>query len=680
MTGRVQRFYKFGPYLVNKEEKLLMRGGEEAPVKPKVFDTLLMLIENQGRLVSKEELMQALWPDSFVDESSLTQSISLLRKTLGKQAGGGDYVETLPKRGYRFAANVEVSVLDYERSPGGAWDVPGTGGHDADAGRVAAVAEGAAANQQLPSPGTRLRLRRPPVPTPAGRQRRYDMLAGLGRAVLGAVRSLMSPGGASGKEEDGHLRFIAVLPFKELGREASEQALGLAMADSLIYRLNRLGAITTLPTSSVAKFSGNEHDAKVVGERLGVKAVLDGTVQHSDSRVRVTVTLLNVAHGWTLWSGRFDERYTDIFALQDSIADKVSRALELRLAPGAASRPPKGFTRNVEAYRLYSIGLLHWNKRSPEGLLRALDLFRAAAEKDPGFALAFAAICDVHILINFYRYDIVPRGEGRERAEGAARKALSLDPTLPEAYAALGAVRVRFDQRYGEGELLYRRALELGPNLGVAHLRYGYLLLMLGRLDEALQQFHRALELDPLSPSVLTNVSACHLYKREPDEAIKYAKLALEIDPNFYRARDNHGMAYVLKGMYGEARAEFEMMTKQEGTHVYGRERLAFLYAVMGRRDAARELLDALERDQQSRGRVQNGPSARAQVYAALGQKKQALELLEKAAETEETLLLSLRYDYDFDSLRSEPDFISLVSRLELKVGAMAQLKEGAQR
>jgi tetratricopeptide (TPR) repeat protein len=273
------------------------------------------------------------------------------------------------------------------------------------------------------------------------------------------------------------------------------------------------------------------------------------------------------------------------------------------------------------------------------------------------------------VLLDYYDFDFAPAAERRAKAEEMAQRALALDDNLAESHAAMGAVNARFMKKYKTAEQFYKRALELSPNFGTVYVRYAFLLIALGRVDEALQQLYLAREVDPLSISILTNISACYLYTDKPAEAVKYSKMVLDIEPDFYIALDNLGSAYMYQGMYREAEETFRRIVTQDETRFFGEERLAFFFAFTGRREEAQQLLNELLKHQQERNSEQT-PTSLAQVYAALGENERAMKLLNAIADDGEIHIQDLRSNPDFDSLRSDADFQSLLQREEMKLNS----------
>jgi DNA-binding winged helix-turn-helix (wHTH) protein/TolB-like protein/Tfp pilus assembly protein PilF len=661
MDKKESRLYEFDSFCLDASERVLRRDLQEEPLTPKVFETLLLLVENSGRVVGKEELLKTIWPDSFVEESSLTQNISLLRKALRDGGDGRRFIETVPKRGYRFIAPVR---LVNNCAPSG--EAP----PESLATTEAAVkGENESHTDRQEEVELQTSLQPAPSAFPAninsGRKVAVIVIA-ISLAVAGGIyfRGTKYQDGVSAKGGN-RVRSLAALPFKPLGGASGDEFLGLGMADALILKLGGFDGLRVLTTSSIAQYTGRGHDAREVGRRLGVDAMLDGTIQRIGARVRVTATMLDLRDGKIIWSGKFDEKFTDMFALQDSISEKVSGALKLRLTAGGGSQPSRLFTDNMEAYQLYSMGLYFSNKSNPEGTAKAVEYFRQAAEKDPQYALAFAMLANTYALVDANAYDFMTREEARKKARAAAAKALELDGSLPEAIAAAGLMKAQFDGDFEEAEKMYRRAIDLNPSLGTVHLLYAILLSEMDRLEESARQMQRALELDPLSPVIITSMSVLRHVARQPDETIKYARLALEVDPNFWRAHIMLAEAYEAKGMYQEAEAEYRKLAETERLSRYANHKLIYLYVVMGRRDEARKLF---EETQKSRQEGKSDPYAMfsiALAHLALGQKDEAFEWLNRTADAGVFSRLALQRSLKLDPLRSDPRFESLRRRLK---------------
>ncbi len=335
-----KRFYKFGQFCLDAAKRVLLRGGAIVPLTRKAFDTLLVLVENRGELLEKEELMKRVWPDSFVEENNLNQSISALRKALGETAAAQNYIATVSKRGYRFIADVKES--DEEDAP----------------------------KEQA-------------------------------------------------SEKDAVINAIAVLPFKSLSLEKTDEYLGLGMADSLITRLSNIRQIVVRPTSAVLKYTASSQDPISVGRELRVRSVLEGSVRRAAERIRVTVQLVSIPDGASLWAAKFDESFTDIFAVEDSISERVAEALTLKLTSEEKSLLTKRYTANAEAHRLYIKGRYYASRLTREGFDKGIECFNQAIALDPSYALAYEGLA-------YYYLEsldlLLPPGEAMPKAREAAKR------------------------------------------------------------------------------------------------------------------------------------------------------------------------------------------------------------------------------------------------------------------
>jgi DNA-binding winged helix-turn-helix (wHTH) protein/TolB-like protein/Flp pilus assembly protein TadD len=661
MDKKESRLYEFDRFCLDASEHILLYDVQEVPLTPKVFETLLLLVENSGHVVGKEELLKTIWPDSIVEESSLSQNIFQLRKAFGDGSDGRRFIETIPKRGYKFIAPVKV----VNNRAAAVDDLPH---HSVTT--EAALKEGTENHTHRQE---EVLIQSGPQPTSSA----FHLNLPLGRKLAVIVIILMLALGGSvylwaEKRRDeastksrNRVRSLAALPFKSIGSESGDEFLGLGMANALILKLSSFDGLTILTTGSIARYTGRGHDAREVGKRLGVDAVLDGTIQQVGDRVRVTAALLDLRDSKILWSGKFDEQFSDVFALQDSISERVSGALKLQLAAGERPHPSKRFTESVDAYQSYSMGLYFCNKGTPEGLSKGVEYFRQATEKDPNYALAFALLAGTYAAIAGNGYDFMTRDEVREKAQAAAAKAIELDGSLPEAVAAVGLVKEEFDCDSEGAEQMYRRAIDLKPGFGIVYMIYAGLLIKEDRLEEAIKHMQRALEFDPLSPVINSYMSLLHRSTGRPDEALKYARIAFEISPNYWYARARLGEAYEANGMYQEAAAEYRKIAEIEEFSLYGKHKLIYLYIVMERRDEARKLFAEAQKSlQKGKGKPQAMVSI-AFAHIALGLNDKAFEWLKRAVDSGYISYFTLQRNAKLDPLRSDPRFESLRHRLK---------------
>lgn len=646
MRTQPARAYRFNGFLLNVSERSLSHDGEPVQLTPKAFDTLVALVTRGGRLVEKDELLKEVWPDTFVEEATLTQNIFTLRKVLGPE--GGRYIETVPKRGYRFVCEA-VAVADAEdgllmhRHTDSRLLLKEEYEED-EQGRAAVVPH-------------RSRLRAFP------RGRRLAAVATLAAVFATGGVWLAYQWRVKSAEHTAtvnSVRKVAVLPFRPLGADSNNDMLGLGMADAVILKLSRIERLTVLPTGTIIRFAGHDGDQLAAGRELGVDAVLEGTVQRSGERVRVTVQLVALADGRTIWSDKFDDRFTNIFDIQDSISEQMARSLSSSLSGEERRQLGKRQTLSTAAYDSYLMGLFFWNKRSKEGLAKAIEYFEKAVGADPNYALAYAMLSDCYYLQLYYSYGEAPPEEILAKAKVAAERALALDDTLAEAH--LADAMLKGAEGYGlESMSSLRRARELNPNLAVARLRLAWMLADTGRLDEAVSEMKRAQELDVLSPANNGALGMLLVYAHRAPEGLVYSRKAFELDSENYRVQVNLAYTYFFNGMYDES---LEQYRRAEGLKPEGRGELlpayAYVYLAAGRREEALGLLPEAER----LAREGKGDSyALAVLYGALGDKDKGLEWLDRALGRERVQARALRYDPQLEPLRHDKRFAELLMR-----------------
>jgi len=635
MNRRSLHFYEFGPFRLNITERLLERNSELVPLTPKVFDTLAVLVENNGHIVEKSELMQQLWPDSFVEESSLTQNISLLRRALAEGGDESQYIETIPKRGYRFIAH----VTEVEETADALINMSG------QALVAPSNSAGVAPDSMIVS------AKSEPI------QRRF-LKSGYLPAVsaclaLAAVLTAVFLVRAKRQTENFRPKSVAVLPFKTIGTDRESDLLGLGMADALILKLSRLDQVTVLPTSAVFSLSSHDKEPVTLGKELGVEGILDGTIQKDGDWVRVTAQLIRLSDGKTVWSGKFDERYGSIFRLQDSISDQLSTSLRFQVSDTV--KPVKTHaTDNPAAYQDYITGLYFWNRRTRENLPKAIQYLEQAVQKDPDFAEAHAMLADCYYLSVTDEYAATNVDEALTRAETSVNKALALDDTVAEAHIVKAGLNL-MTRRFEDAGTEFQRGLELKPNYAIGHVRYAYFLFYSLRLDQAVMQMRRAQELDPVS-AVTNGALAGMLYTaRCYDESISYSKRSLELEPKGVSARLNLGEAYIQKRMFNEAHEAFDQVLEIDPR--YASWEKAYSYSLAGRRPEALRMLATAEKHEE-------GPNYfnHALIYGALGDMDKAFEQMDKIR-LNRVMAAQIIFDPQFDPLRKDPRFNDFLKR-----------------
>jgi TolB-like protein/Tfp pilus assembly protein PilF len=454
---------------------------------------------------------------------------------------------------------------------------------------------------------------------------------------------------------------VAVLPFHSLTGPEDEY-LGLGMADTLITRLGSTRTVIVRSTGAVRRYLGKDVDPVATGRELGVDAVLEGSIQSAAGRLRGTMRLLRVRDGATLWSESFDERAGDIFSLQDSISERVSGALALRLTEAQRTLLTRHDTEDVEAYHLYLKGRFFWNKRTREGFRRGLALFEQAVERDPAYARAHTGLADSYIGLAYYEYD--RPHDAMPRAKAAALRALAIAPTLAEAHASLAHIKGNYEWDWAAAEQEWRRAISLDPDYATAHQWYAvHYLTPTGRLEEARREARRAQELDPLSPVFNAFLGATLLFSRRPDEAIEECRKTIDLYPEFGVGHWYLGRAYLQKGRSRESLVELTEAVRLSGGSPLMQGTLAFAHAAAGDPHQARQVLDGLMRLRREHYASAVGVAV---AHAALGERDEALRWLEEAADERAFHLVYLKVWPELDALRAEPRFVALVRRVGL--------------
>lgn len=606
--------YEFGPFRLEPGERRLLQHGKPVPLTPKILDTLLILVENHGQLVKKTDFMRLLWPNTFVEEIALAGNISDLRKALGEGTDGQKYIQTVPKSGYRFVAQVTLVDTSLPAQVASASNTRRLIRHRAllaAGGTLALFAFGSAV----------WLWHRPPTPVP--------------------------------------IRSLAVLPFRSLQPNGGDAILQFGLADALISRLSN-SQINVRPIGSVLRYADAASDPIRAGRELKVDAVLEGNIHSQPGAVRVTVRLLKVTDGSAIWTGSFDQPASQPFKIEDAVASEVVEALALRF-PGNQKRmlAARHTTENAEAHQLYMKGRFFWGRRSQDGFRKAIGCFEQAIQNDPNYAEAYAGLADSLNLLGGYSY--VAQKEVIERSRAAVAKALQLDPKLGEAHTTLALIHENYDWDWPATEREYKLAIQLNPNYATAHSWYGEFLTYMGRFEESFSEMQRALQLDPVSISINNDACFVYYFSRQYDKAIEQCTRVLEMEPRFVRARDRLAVTLVRKRMYVEALAAAQSMGTDENSSD-DISLLGLAYAAMGDRTQARKYQALLNSLADRGGRVL--PLDRVGIPLELGSKGEALHWLEKTYENHDVGLIILSTDAAFDRLRGERRFQALMKKM----------------
>jgi DNA-binding winged helix-turn-helix (wHTH) protein/TolB-like protein/tetratricopeptide (TPR) repeat protein len=607
MSNKTNDLYEFGDFAIDLRRGLLLQRGLPLAVPPKAFDTLLVLAESDGCVLSKEELMNRVWGDTFVEENNLTQQISLLRRLLNDATQS--IIETVPRRGYRFAAELRVAAT----SPA-----------------VPAQQDGAGFRKWI----------RWAIP--------IVLATVLAAWVLLLVRTPPN--------DPGTPRRIAVLPFKPLPGVAQDAVLELGMADTLITELSGMRQITVRPTSSILRFTAPADPAEI-GKQLEVDAVLDGRIQRVGSRLRVTAQLIRVRDGVPIWAGKFDEDISNILNVQDVISGRIASALMLDLTGEEKRALFHKATPDAEAYQLYLKGRYHWWKWTPSDWSRSRDYFEQAVARDPSYALAWSGLADAIGVQLFVR----PPREIAPQSMAAAKRALQLAPDLPDAYAALAALELFYGWNAREAERLIQHSIALNPNHALSHDIYAMTLASAGKFPEALSQSQRAFSLDPTSPYMNTDLGMIHYYRRDFATAAQHVHSALSSDPDYADGLRFLSNIEEAQGHYGSSiEAAARMLAKTGDPDIAAAMRAQF--ASSGYAGALRAWATGLETKSK---RTYVCPLDLAEVYARAGDRLQALNWLEKALSDRSPNMIWLPLEPRWDAYRNEPRFKAAISAMK---------------
>lgn len=640
------RSVRFGVFEVDLRSGELRKKGTRIRLQSQPFVLLIALLKQRGEVVTREELRGTLWPEgTFIDfDHSLGTAVNKLREVLGDSAANPRFIETLPRRGYRFIAPVEavgesentpvVSQAPPDRQEPATGDLLETGDHDQ------------AVTFKASAVGIR---RRWPLPWKISGFVILLLLAGFIVLTLLQLRQAAP------------IRSLAVLPLENLSDDPSQDYFSDGMTDELITELGQIGELRVISRTSVMTYKGARKPLPEIARELNVDAVVEGTVLRSGNRVRITAQLIRASADKHLWAQSYEVELRDILALQKEVARSIAEQIRIKLNPDERTGLNHSKAVKPEAYEAYLKGRYFWNKRTGEGLKKAIGYFNQAIGADPNYAQAYAGLADSYALMGDWEYGVLPPAEAFPKAKTAATKALALDNTLGEAHTSLAFVLDLFDWDWGAAEREYRQAVDLSPNYATAHQWYTWHLIVLGRTSEAIAEMRRAESLDPLSLIISADMADVLLIARRYDEAIQQSRKTMEMDPQFAVAHYQLGQAFVQKHMYDKGIAELQTAVGFSGGNKTFRSALAYAYAASGRRNEALEILNDLK------NRLNNGfsnASEIALIYVGLDEKDQALAWLEKAYG--ERFNPSVLIRPCFDPLRSDPRFQDLLRRIGL--------------
>ena len=652
------RFIRFGLFEVDLRACELRKQGRKLKLQTQPFHILAILLQRPGEIVTREELCRRLWPgDTFVDfEHSLNTAVRRLREALSDSSENPLFIETLQRRGYRFIAPVLI-----EEDPESIKPLPPD---------KVLTAPGAVETSQDDSV-TAIAL---PLPAPAQPQRSALRAWLIGGAILASlaagalltlgIERITSPSGASpAHARPDQVRSLAVLPLENLSVTPDQEYLADGMTDELIASLTKVKSLRVIPRTTSMAYKGSHKSLSDIARELNVDAVVEGTVMRSGDRVRITAELVQIAADRALWAETYESKVDDVLSLQQRVAGAIVNNIQIELTPQERQLLRTYQPASPEAYEDYLKGRYYWNKRSAEALTKAIDYFQRATREDPNYALAYAGLADCYGIIGAAIVGTVPAADVAPKAEAAAKRALELDPTLAEAQTSLATVLLNYKWDWPGAEAGFQKAIQLDPSYATAHQRYSLYLIAMGRTQESLREIQQALKLDPFSVSMNFSEGWRLYMARDFSGAIKQLNTAIALDPSFALAHMVLGQAYAQKKQYPQAIAELQTAARLSSNSSPAVAALARVYALSGQQANGRALLQKLKVEAQH---TYVSPFYLAEIEAALGDQELAINELEKAYNDRSNSIIFLRVDPEFDSLRSNPRFQTLMERLQL--------------
>jgi TolB-like protein/DNA-binding winged helix-turn-helix (wHTH) protein/tetratricopeptide (TPR) repeat protein len=628
MDRQTKYFYDFGPFRFESEQRVLLRDGQPVPLPPKVAETLLLLVQDPGQLIDKDDLIKGVWRDTFVEEGNLNKNIFMLRKVLGQWDEGREYIETVPKRGYRFVATVKEGMQE-QRSPSAQAPKTATGG--------------------CTDPSTAWS-------TPA----KWFTGILLTTVVVLSISQLFWRHERRANPGLTNIHSLAILPLENLSGDPAQDYFADSMTDELITDLGQITNIRVTSRTSSMQYKRNVHKSlPQIARELNVDAIVEGSVLRSGNHVRITAQLIDAPADRHLWAQSYEGELRDVLRLQAQVADGIVKEIRGKLSPERQVTVKSVPTVNPGAYESYLKGF-YSQRFNISGIQNSIAYFQQAISQEPDYAAAYTGMAHAYIELGHMLY--LPPHEAFPKAKEAALRALQLDDSLADAHEALATVLFLYDWNFPEAEREFRRALELNANTVYSQGDYADYLEAMGRFKESSAATKRLHDLDPLSLSSISSMAADLYWARHYDEAIAPAREVLNADPNFASAHLWLGLAYEQKHKYGLATAELREATRLSNDKMWIGF-VAHTLAVAGDQAAARQILHEMETRSQ---RNYVSPWWFAIIYCGLGDKDRALVWLERAYKGREHDLVFLNVWPMFDDLKSDPQYQALVRRVGL--------------
>jgi TolB-like protein/DNA-binding winged helix-turn-helix (wHTH) protein len=618
-TSPLTHIVQFGIFQLDLKAHELHKAGIKVKLQEQPFRVLALLVERAGQVVTREELQQKVWPsDVYVAfDQGLNNAIKKVRDALGDSADSPRYIETVARHGYRFVAPVSA-------------------------------VSGSPAESR-----TQFGVRSP----------RNTALIGLTAALLLAAVAYWAWHGSTMRAgPSSEMVILAVLPFDNLSRDPDQEFFSDGLTEEMITQLGKLNPerLTVIARSSVLKYKGSSLAANLIGKELHVDYLVQGSIRRASDRVRIAVQLIRVRDQTDLWAESYDRELKDILSLQDSVARTIANQIHITLTPGRQARPPGRTNVDPEAYEAYLKGRYYWNKRTGEGLQKALIYFQQAINKDPAYGAAYSGLADCNSGLAWHGFK--SPAETLPKAKAAALKAIEIDPQSAEAHASLGLV-LNHVWDWAGAEAEFKLALQLDPRYANAHHWHGNNLSVLGRHDEALVEAKQALQLDPLNRMIGTWVGLRYYLARKYDLAIDQGRSTAELDANFAPVHLLLGESYVQKGMHEQGLAELQTAAGLSGDSPLYVAQVAVADALAGRQSETLMIIAQLQTLSSER---YVSPYGLAQIYAALNDKEPTFKWLQIAYDDHAVWMSYLAVDPVFDDVRSDQRFQDVLRRVHL--------------
>ena len=641
----------FNDFTLDLTRGCLLARQIEVKLRPKSFEVLKYLVENSGRLVGKDELIAAVWPDTSVTDDSLVQCLIEVRRALNNS--GQQMIKTVPRRGYIFEPEVVrresavCEMVNTEQSEGVTLPF-----EEKDKVKQGVADREAAARKPWVTAI---------VPRAIG-NRRSAFLILAGASVLMLLVGYFATSRDIFRREKSDvvatsaapIRSVAVMPLDNLSGDPAQEYFADGMTEELIGKLAQIGSLRVISRTSVMRYKKSQQSLPEIARELNVDAVLEGTVRRSDGRVHVTVRLVLAATDSPSWSREYDRAESDVLKLQSDVAGSVANEIRIQVTADERARLASARDINPQAHEAFLLGQYHLSKNNEQDMTQAIEYFERATQIAPDYAAAYAGLSNARLQRGWVRKAGANYKGVESQSRTAALKAITLDDQLAEAHNSLGRIRLLYDWDWAGAEHEFKRALELDPGSADAHIFYGHLLVFLGSREKAIQEGQIAVQLDPLSSSIQSSFGQILFCARKYQEALTHQKRAVELEPRNAEAYFRLADVYIAISKYDQAIAAFERVGELTPEFESFRAGIAHVYALMGKQREARQMIRESKAD----------PLSIAVVYVALSDKDEAFRMLEKAVEERSPVLIGVKAVPFLEPLHSDPRWQTLLRRM----------------